>query len=482
MKKGIIIAIISILVLSGSGLAGYIYHNEFYEGIFVEGIDLSGYTFNEGMEKIKELKKNEDKDKGIEFYTKDEDNNKFYFNMESVGYSYNFQEILESAFNFGKTGNLLSRYFEVEKIKTTSINYELTPVFQSDKAEGILKELALEINVEPVDAVFEFNNGIISVKEHIVGKELLIDKTINNMESVFPEISNIELSIEYHTPEKTSEMYKKINGVIGEFSTNFKTSPEGRSYNIGLSTNSFEGFVLMPGEIASYNDITGPKQAQFGYREAPVILNGELTPGMGGGVCQTSTTLYNALLLADIEIIERHPHSIAASYVRKGTDGAVASPSLDLKFRNNFDYPIYIDTKIYNKNVYFYIYGDLESRDYKIRIDTNLLETIPYNTIENLDNTLEPGTRELVQEGRTGYKVSTYKTKIKDGKVISLDKISFDHYRMRDFIYKIGPPVPKVTPVPETQATPEIVVPPEVEEPQDEIIYYYPETPVETPF
>ncbi len=475
MKKGIIIAIISILVLSATSVAGYIYlddylnHNVFYEGVLVEGEDLGGYSFNEGMEKISELKRFENKDKEIEFYTNEGENDKFYFGLESAGYSYNFQETVEAAFNYGKTGNLISRYFEVEKLKTEPVNFELTPIFQKNKAENLLETLAQEINSDPVDAIFEFNNGEIKIEDHKVGKELLIDKTIKNMESIFPDLSKVELVIKTDVPEKTTEQYKKINGVIGEFSTNFKTSAEGRSYNIGLSANSFEGLILMPGEIASFNEITGPKQAKYGYKEAPVILKGELTPGIGGGVCQTSTTLYNALLLADLEIIERHPHSIAATYVRKGTDGAVAAPSLDLKFRNNFDYPIYIDTKIENKNVYFFIYGDLESRDYSIRIDTNLLATIPYKIIENLDDTLAPGSRELVQEGRTGYKVSTYKTKLKDGKVISSEKITQDYYREKDFIYKVGPPVPEVTPDPV------------IELPEEPIIDYLPETPEEAP-
>ncbi len=473
MKKGIIIAIISILILSASGVAGYIYlddylnHDIFYEGVVVEGENLGGYTFNEGLEKIRELKRIENKDKKIEFYTEGEENEKFHFELESAGYFYNFQETMEAAFNYGKTGNLVSRYFEVGKLKTEPVNFELIPVFQKDKAKKILEDLAQEINSDSVDAIFEFNDGKIKIEDHIVGKELLIDETIKNMESTFPDLDKVELAIKREVPERTSEQYKKINGVIGEFSTNFKTSAEGRSYNIGLSANSFEGLILMPGEIASFNEITGPKQAKFGYKEAPVILKGELTPGIGGGVCQTSTTLYNALLLADLEIIERHPHSIAATYVRKGTDGAVAAPSLDLKFRNNFDYPIYIDTKIENKNVYFYIYGDLKSRDYSIRIDTNLLATIPYKTIENLDNTLAPGTRELVQEGRTGYKVSTYKTKLKDGKVISSEKITQDYYREKDFIYKVGPPVPEVIPDPV------------IELPEEPIIEYIPETQVE---
>lgn len=477
MKKGILIGIISILILSVSGFAGYYYLDDylnketFYKGVLVEGVDLGGYTFNDGMEKIQAIKRNEDSNKEINFYT-DEEALNYSFNLETLGYDYNFQETIEEAFNYGKTGNLISRYFEVEKLQKEPVNFNLDPVFKTDKVRKILDQIGEEIYTEKKDATFEFNDGKITIEDHKVGRVLQVNDVIKDMEERFPNIDKVELIVKYDTPERTSDQYKKINGVIGEYSTNFKTSAYGRSYNIGLSTNAFEGLMLMPGELASYNEITGPKQAKYGYKEAPVILNGELTPGMGGGVCQTSTTLYNALLLADLEIVERHPHSIPATYVRKGTDGAVAAPYLDLKFRNNFDYPIYIDTKIENKNVHFYIYGDLESRDYSIRIDTKLLDTIPYKTIENLDNTLQPGTRELVQEGRTGYKVNTYKTKLKDGKVISSEKISYDYYRERDFIYKVGPPL-----APEPSIPSETLNPPSPSQGEDGVIYYYPQTP-----
>lgn len=488
MKKGIIIVIL-LVVLIASGLGGYFYlddylnHDTFYQGVFVEGVDMGAYTFEEGIDKINKLKTIENENKKTIIYIDGEENIEFNYGLEAIGYSYNFQETMQAAFNYGKTGNLISRYLQVEKLKTQPVSFKLTPVFLEDKAKIILENMAKEIYTEKKDAIFDFNKGLIKIEDHQVGKEVLVEKTLESMRVGFPDIEKVELEIKYDVPEKTSERFKKINGVIGEFGTNFMTSEEGRVYNIELSTNAFEGLILMPGEIVSYNDITGPKQAKYGYKEAPVILNGELTPGMGGGVCQTSTTLYNALLLADLEIIERHPHSIPASYVRKGTDGAVASPSLDLKFKNNFDYPIYIDTKIENKNVYFYIYGDLESRDYSIRIDTKLLDTIPYTVVEKLDKTLAPGTRELEQEGRTGYKVNTYKTKLKNGQVISSDKITYDYYRERDFIYKVGPPAPTVSPDPVLVPNP-VVVPqdqeilgPDTEETKDTIIYYYPDAP-----
>ena len=143
--------------------------------------------------------------------------------------------------------------------------------------------------------------------------------------------------------------------------------------------------------------------------------------------------------MADLEIVERHPHSISPTYVPRGTDGAVATGYLDLRFRNNFDHPIYIDSYVIGNNVFFNIYGDSKSRDYSVRIETQLLETIPYKVREVLDETLKPGERVLVQDGRTGYKVNTYKSIIRDDQVVSRDRISYDYYRERDYIYKVGP-------------------------------------------
>ncbi|MDG2764784.1 VanW family protein, partial [Vibrio parahaemolyticus] len=200
----------------------------------------------------------------------------------------------------------------------------------------------------------------------------IIENNIPNLEDIY--VPYIEIK-----PNVSKELYMRINGLLAHFSTSFETSENGRINNVVLSANSFKGMIVLPGEVVSYNNTTGPRSPQNGYKDAPVIINGELTPGIGGGVCQTSTTLYNALLLADLEILERHPHSIPPAYVPKGTDAAVAGTYYDLVFRNNYDFPIYIDTKIIGKTVHFYIYGDVKSRDYEIKIATEILESKPYN-------------------------------------------------------------------------------------------------------
>ena len=272
----------------------------------------------------------------------------------------------------------------------------------------------------------------------MAGKRLLKDDLLKLIDDNITKLEDIVIPVEDVMPIVTSNLLSRINGIIGEFSTSFKGSSKNRIENIKLSANAISNKLVLPGEEFSYNKATGPRTAESGYRAANVIIGGELTPDIGGGVCQTSTTLYNALLRADLTIVERHNHSIPVGYVPIGQDAAVAYGYLDLKFKNNFDFPVFIYSKVVGDRVYVYIYGDKNSKDYTIKVSSQIVETIQPKTQTIIDPSLEPGESIVIQKGRTGYKVVTYKSKVKDGKVISKEQISTDHYRKKDYIYKTG--------------------------------------------
>ena len=200
----------------------------------------------------------------------------------------------------------------------------LEPEYDRELVLELVDKIEKEINQDSTDATFDFNNGNFIVTQEKTGYKLDKSELINLLVDNIYELEDINLPIEVTEPKITKELLSRINGVIGEFSTSFKGSSYGRVQNIKVSANRLSNLLILPGDEISYNETVGPINSDTGFMEAPVILNGELTPGMGGGVCQTSTTLYNALLLSDLTIVERHPHSIAASYVPRGTDGAVA--------------------------------------------------------------------------------------------------------------------------------------------------------------
>lgn len=442
MKKSVIIVIsISAIVLSVAlGSVAYIYRNilnvdTIYKGVTIDGYDVNDKTMEQALNYIKAKKESEIKEKSMNLiYGK-----KVYkIDLEKIGFSYDYNKAVKTAFKLGRQGNLINRLRDIMKIKN-GIEVPLESSYQYEKIENIVNNISQEINMDSVDAILNFNKGKITVDDEVIGNKLKKDELISKIEENIFILRDIDIPVENIQPILTKDFLSRINGIIGEFTTSFKGSSRGRIENIRLSANAISNKLILPGEELSYNNLTGPRSSQSGYQEANVIIGGELTPGLGGGVCQTSTTMYNALLLSDVTILERHPHSIPANYVPYGQDAAVAYGYLDLKFRNDFDFPIYTYAKILGDSLYVYIYGDTKSKDYTVKIKPEIVERIFANTEEIFDGTLLPGTKIDVQKGRTGYKVNTYKSIIKDGKVISKKQITTDHYRKKDYIYKIGP-------------------------------------------
>ena len=147
-----------------------------------------------------------------------------------------------------------------------------------------------------------------------------------------------------------------LTHLLGDFSTPLMGSPD-RVQNIRLSLEAITNSVVYPGEVFSFNEVVGERTMERGYRNAPIILGETVVPGVGGGICQSSTTLYNAVRQADLEIVERRIHSIAPSYIKHGLDATVAWPYTDFKFKNNTDAPVIIKAEIQKWRVRVWVLG-----------------------------------------------------------------------------------------------------------------------------
>lgn len=443
MKRFTIATLIILCFVLGTtvGTSIYIYKNilnidTIYSGIKIDGYDVGGKTKKEALEYL-ELSKGLETDRKYMNLIYEE--TVYTIGLDELGFKYDYESAIDIAYDQGRVGSFIDKLKSIKKIKDHGMNIPLESDYEKEKVDIIVGNISQEMNKEAVEAVFEFNGGNINIKEEVLGRKLKEDELIKNINENIYKLEDIDIKFQEIEPKITKQLLSRINGVIGEYSTSFKTSTQDRAENIRLSAKSLRGKILLPGEEFSYNNTTGPRESRFGYKEANVIMDGELIPGVGGGVCQTSTTMYNALLLSNLTITERHKHSLPPTYVKYGQDAAVAYGYLDLKFRNDFDYPIYIDTKTTSDRVYIYIYGDIKSKDYTIRIEPEIIETIQAEVEEVYDESLKPGEKILTQKGRTGYKVKTYKTMIKDGEVINKSEITSDYYRGRNYIYKVGP-------------------------------------------
>ena len=256
-----------------------------------------------------------------------------------------------------------------------------------------------------------------------------------------------------------------FSDVLGSFKTNYNAGNKNRSTNLALAANSINGKIYTPGEEFSYNKELGERTSARGYKEAHIYTSSGVEDGLGGGICQISSTLYNAVLIADLEVTERRNHMYYPQYVKASFDATVAWGSIDFKFKNNRETPIKIVASAQNGVASVTIYGKKTENDYAISLESKILNTYKYTTIKTDDPNLQFGKEVETQAGVNGYKSEGYKIyKDASGKEVKRVKISTDEYRATNRHVTVGAKKTEVTPV-----TPPVVVeepqPPVVEEP-----------------
>ncbi|GLX70907.1 VanW family protein [Paenibacillus glycanilyticus] len=251
---------------------------------------------------------------------------------------------------------------------------------------------------------------------------------------------SVQLGVKTVHPDITLEKLKAegIDRKIMELTTDFSTSAEGRAYNVTSTAKALNDWVLEPGEVFSYGDVVAKTEKEFGYKEAPVISNGKLVPGIGGGICQVSSTLYNAIIrTAGIDIVERRNHSLPVSYLPKGQDATFASGSIDFRFRNSTGKKLIIRTVVENRKLTVKLFGTMPD-NIRYDIDSVLVKTVQPAVQKVTDKTLGAGQSVTVQKGSVGYVVDTYRTMFKDGKQVSREKITHDTYRAQPVIVHVA--------------------------------------------
>lgn len=302
-----------------------------------------------------------------------------------------------------------------------------------------LDKIYSEVHTEPKDAYY------VSEPFQIFPEEDGIDFAIT-MEEAKAIISDTSLE-EYTIPLKITPAAKTIDDIgteafpylIASYTTKYDASNTNRSGNLKIAANKINGTVLMPGEEFSFNEVVGKRTIEDGYTNAKIYENGQVVDGLAGGICQISSTLYNAVLLANLEITERRNHSYTTSYVPAGRDATVVYGTQDFKFKNSRTYPIKIEANVANGIVEFNVHGIKEEVEYEIKIIPVTTQTIPYETEYVPTPTLAPGQQVVTQSGHSGYKVTTYKEMRLGGVVVSKDVISNDTYKPMKTIINIGP-------------------------------------------
>lgn len=305
-------------------------------------------------------------------------------------------------------------------------------------------EIYNQIASEPADASYKVENSVVTLAPHVVGRE--IDKA--SLEGIIAELEKTENSertapVNFVAPAVTSEMAASMlfRDELGAADTYFSTSTENgrnRKFNMGLAVEKINNMILAPGQEFSFNDVVGPRDLAHGYKLAHVYISGKIVDGVGGGICQVSTTMYNAILKADLTVKERRNHSFTVAYVPLGQDATAYYGGTDFRFVNSTGWPMQLLATIKGNRIYFTIKGTLETPGKTVIISNKILKETPFTVKYTDDPTLPAGTEKQVQEGLNGYVVETYKTIKMGDKVVSETKLHTSTYNAYAQIVRRG--------------------------------------------
>ena len=321
-------------------------------------------------------------------------------------------------------------------ILNNNTSFEI-PVEQFEADTVDIEAIYNEIHKDPIDAYYSTNPYEIHKEENGLDFAISLNEA-KKIVSQDQETFTIPLKILKPKVTVKSLGQEAFPDLLASYSTTYSTGNYNRSTNISLAARSVNGYVLMPGETFSYNSTVGQRTAARGYKEAGVYLNGEVTTGLGGGICQVSSTLYNAILLANLEIVERSNHTFKPTYVPAGQDATVSWGSPDFKFKNNRNYPIRITATAGNGSVSFNVYGLKTSDDYEVKIVSSEIGSIPFSTQYQETSSLPAGTQKITQAGSNGCKTQTYKILYKNGAEVSRTLINSDTYKPHNQVVSVG--------------------------------------------
>ena len=329
------------------------------QGVYIGNIDVGGMTEQEALNAVTDYVNNA----GEAVFTLTAGEHSTQVKASDLALEFTDMNVVSEAMDVGKSGNLIKKYKDKKDLENGSVVIDMVLNVDHDTVSELLAEKADELDQKAVDNGLVRENGTFKIIKGSQGVEVNVEKSIAAIENYVSndwdgQGGNIELTAEIVEPKGSEEELSKVKDLLGGFNTNYSSSTQNRCDNIATAAGKINGTVLYPGEEFSVYETIGPLDAANGYELAGAYENGQTVQSYGGGVCQVSTTLYNAVILAELEVTERSNHSMIVTYVKPSMDAAIAGDYKDLKFVNNQDVPIYIEGYTSGKNVYFNIYGE----------------------------------------------------------------------------------------------------------------------------
>ena len=432
----IILAVISYFISINKKVSAW--ESKIYPQVNVYGIDLGGLNESEAIELLNEKLPELIMDKKLVVSVGD---GSIELDYSSLNPEYNIENIVKEALSYGKDKSILGKISLING--NDKINLEANISYDENSLLNFEEEVKEKFSVAPKNAEITINSGKIAITEEVIGKTINTEELHNKLlESINgdPEAEvNLTLELQDEEAKIKSEDLEKITGKISNYSSQYQNTGDGRVRNMEIAAETVNGTLVMPGEEFSYNALIGDTTPDKGYEKANTYVGNEIVPDYGGGICQVSTTLYRAVMRANIRSTERMNHSMIVSYSEPGLDATVANGYIDYKFVNTYDFPIYIEGYVGGGVVSFSIYGNVEAMGNKTyELISVVHEKYSPEVVYEEDSTMEEGKEQVVSYGMTGYSASAYQITYENGVEVNRELISNDTYLKTDTVIKKG--------------------------------------------
>lgn len=387
------------------------------EGVSIENITVGGMTKAEVIEAVGTI--DTSCSGNIVSIKSNDEKYKYTYTYQDFGAAYDMDKAIEAAFAENAKGNI------------SAFSYD------RDKIAEKLRAVGQEVDIKPIDAKAERRNGVFvtttsaskgqEIEESAVVEDIV--KLMDNRE--FDKEVVFEVSVK--EPKVIESDFNAINNIIGSFKSPYKNGDENRIGNLRNACAKLDGTVVAPGEVFSTNASFNPCTIENGWFMAGTIVNGKVEDSIGGGMCQVSSALYDAVLYAELEVVERFNHSMKVGYSDYAFDATLAGDYKDFKFRNNTDYPVYIESSLSNNNVVVKLYGyEIHSPSRTLKFENKFIgETQPGEPIVTYDDTMLEGTEKITLTALVGKKYELYKYVYENGQLIDTVKINTSTYLPR---------------------------------------------------
>lgn len=385
------------------------------EGLYIDEYYVGGMTIAEARDVLQKAYEGAGQTAATVYWQ----TNPVKTNLADLGLYWSIDDALSRAATLWQQGNLIRRYKIRQDLTGSEYHLSMKKRLTQSAVENFLTDYVADVyDIAPKDAELTHTGNGFEVSQDEDGLGVDIDATWKKIAMAYAENEDdyteitVEAELETVRPHCPTDDLKLIKDLLGSSYTDYSVGSATRSVNVEVATDNVSGAVVMPGDTVSVSERMKPRTAENGYQSGGTMVNGVIEDSIGGGICQVSTTLYNALLKAEVQIDERHNHSMVVSYVSPGKDAAVSEDGgKDLVFTNNRETPIYIEGYTDGTNVYFFVYG-VEDRPENRKVTFEATETY----------------RKEYAEG--GVEVDAYLEKIVtiDGEEVSRVKLHTDHY------------------------------------------------------